>query len=241
MLVDEAQKNGICFNQAHAPYPGYAFGNNMEEYNAKMKEAIAASIKVAGLIGAKQIIVHPIDCTLVNVDQKKFNVDFYNTFTSYCEKYNVKIALENMFKRTGEGKFTENVCSYGKDLAEYYDALDPKYFTVCLDLGHSGLVGDNAADAIRVLGKERLHSLHVHDNDFRDDLHTIPYQGNMDWDDIVKALSEIEYEGDFTFEVKGKFFERYRDKPELMEKMFELLADTGKYLLRKIERLSSSI
>ena len=233
MLTDEAKKNGICFNQAHSPFPSYQFGENMDEYNAKVKPALIASIKAAGLVGAEQIIVHPIDCTTVDIDQKKFNIDFYNSLVPYCKEYNVKVALENMWKGDGNGKIIPNVCSFGKDLAEYYDELDPKYFTVCLDLGHSGLVGDTAQDAIRVLGKERLYSLHVHDNDFIHDTHTIPYQGDMDWDAIMEALSEIGYEGDFTYEVGGKLLKPYTDKPELMKKMFELLADTGKYLIGK--------
>lgn len=84
-----------------------------------------------------------------------------------------------------------NVCSYGEQLAEYYDALDPRYFTVCLDLGHSGLVGDDAAHAIRALGHRRLTALHVHDNNYMEDLHMPPFTCKLDWKAIAQALHDI--------------------------------------------------
>jgi sugar phosphate isomerase/epimerase len=45
-----------------------------------------------------------------------------------------------------------------------------------------------------------LHALHVHDNDYIDDRHTLPGLGRMDWEEIMKALAEIDYDGDFTYE-----------------------------------------
>ena len=106
------------------------------------------------------------------MDQKQFNIDFYNSLKPLCEEFGTKIALENMFGHDDRRHvMLANVCSYGEQLAEYYDALDPRYFTVCLDLGHSGLVGDDAAHAIRALGHRRLTALHVHDNNYMEDLH----------------------------------------------------------------------
>lgn len=96
-----------------------------------------------------------------------------------------------------------NVCSYGEQLAEYYDALDPRYFTVCLDLGHSGLVGDDAEHAIRALGHRRLTALHVHDNNYMEDLHMPPFTCKLDWKAIAQALHDINYTGDVTLEDDG--------------------------------------
>ena len=62
------------------------------------------------------------------------------------------------------------------------------------------MVGVEPEDAIRYLGAKRLQSLHVHDVDYITDLHTLPYQGKVNWAEITKALKEIGYEGDFTYE-----------------------------------------
>ncbi|MBR5308943.1 MAG: sugar phosphate isomerase/epimerase [Clostridia bacterium] len=237
MLLKTAKECGIYFNQAHAPFPSYRFmadKEKMDEYNEKVYPKLINSIKAAGILGAEQIIVHPIDVPDKSI-QKEFNLEFYNKLVPYCREYNIKVALENMWghSQVDTNKIVPNVCSLGRDLGDYYDALDPKYFTVCLDVGHCGLVGESADNAIRALGS-RLHALHVHDNDHVRDLHTIPYMGRMDWDAITKALADVDYDGDFTYEVCGAYTNPYKNDKILMRKAFELMEVTGRNLISKI-------
>ncbi len=233
MLKKRAEENNIYFNQAHAPHPSYRFGD--DDYNEKVKPALIRSVKAAGLVGAKQIVVHPTACP-EGVDQKKFNLDFYNTLTPYAKEFQIKIALENMWGFDSvQDKIVPNVCSFGRELADCFDALDPEYFTVCLDVGHSGLVGQSAEAAIFELGGQRLHALHIHDNDNVKDLHTIPYQGKINWDAVMTALKCIDYDGDFTYEIDGHFLSAYRTEPELMVKALELMAATGRKLIAKFD------
>lgn len=235
-----ASENGIYFNQAHAPFPSriYKLAPELnEEYNRAVAPKVIRAIKAAGILGASQIIAHPIDCP-DKTEQKKINTDFYNSLIPYAKEYNIKIALENMFTenpRSSE-KIVPNVCSFGADLAEYFDALDPKYFTVCLDLGHSGLVNDEAQNAIRTLGGNRLHALHVHDNDYLHDNHTLPYFGKMDWNEIMKALAEIGYDGDFTYEVGDAYLGHFTEEPELMRHAYEFMVHTAKHLVKKFDQ-----
>ena len=44
-------------------------------------------------------------------------------------------------------------------------------------------------------------TLHVHDNYGRADQHNFPGMGMTDWEDAVKALREIEFEGVFSLEL----------------------------------------
>ena len=232
-LKQWAEESNIYFNQAHAPFPSYRFGD--DDYNEKVKPALIRSIKAAGLVGAKQIIVHPTACP-EGVDQKKFNLDFYNSLVPYCKESHIKVALENMWGfDNAQNKIVPNVCSFGRELADYFDALDPECFTVCLDIGHSGLVGQKAEAAIFELGGQRLHALHVHDNDNVGDLHTIPYQGKINWDAVMMALKCIEYDGDLTYEVGGHFLCTYQNEPELMVKALELMVSTGRSLISKFD------
>lgn len=200
-LLDASAKYSLPFNQAHAPFPSYRFGD--DQYNDFVYEKVSLAVRIAGKIGADQIIVHPTACP-DGVDQKQFNIDFYNSLKPLCEEFGTKIALENMFARDKRRNvMVSNVCSYGEELAEYFDALDPRYFTVCLDIGHSGLVGDDAPHAIRVLGHDRLTALHVHDNDYVEDYHMMPFTFDLDWNEIAKALHDINYSGDVTLEDDG--------------------------------------
>lgn len=61
-LRQTSEKYSLPFNQAHAPFPSYRFGN--EEYNNFVYEKLKLSIRVAGKIGAEQIIVHPTACPI---------------------------------------------------------------------------------------------------------------------------------------------------------------------------------
>lgn len=157
----------------------------------------------------------------------------YNRLSVYAKEFGIKIALENMWTLDKNQKVIPNVCSFAKDLAHYYDNLDPESFTVCLDLGHGPLVSEEPKDAIKTIGAERMTALHVHDVDYIHDLHTLPYLGKIDWDQTAKALAEINYRGDFTFEIPN-FFRCF--PAELLPSAARLAHDTGRLLMQKIEK-----
>ena len=234
-LRKKAEAAGLFFNQAHAPFPGWRAGD--EAYNAKMPGRIAQSIRIAGVLGAKAIVVHPIAYTVGGEEQKRVNFEYYRALAPVAKEYGIKIALENMWGYDGRrGYIMPNVCSFGQDLAEYYDELaDPDVYTVCLDLGHCGLVGDEPDAAIRVLGHDRLGALHVHDNNYKADNHTVPYDYGMkmNWDAITKALGEIDYKGDFTFEADA-FLGRFDE--ETVPAAVNFMAAIGRRLIAKIEK-----
>jgi len=222
-----AKEHGVFFNQAHAPFPSYRVGD--EEYNKKILPKIIRSMEVASILGVKIVIVHPTDFGENNFER---NIEFYNSLAPYCKQFNIKVALENMWGWDHKRDYiVSNVCSVPDEFAEFLDALDPAYFTGCLDLGHCGLVGVDAADAIRTLGGERIGALHVHDNDYKADTHTLPFFADMNWGAITRALGEIEYKGDFTFEADAFI----RNVPEeLLFSAYKFMHDTGRYLINKI-------
>lgn len=226
-----ADSYGVVFNQAHAPFPSIREGD--EEYNKRMFKAIVRSMEVCNYLGIGIVVVHPTHFSNKE-DRKTLNQDFYNQLIPYCEKYNVKVALENMWGYNNElKKIVPNVCSTGEELAEYVDALDSKYFTVCLDLGHCALVGEDAASMIRVLGHDRVKALHVHDVDGVNDCHTAPFFEKLDWNSITKALADIEYSGDLTFEADSIYL---RKPIELLPATAKFLHDIGRVLIRMIEK-----
>lgn len=195
-LVETAQRRGVVFNQAHAPFPTVRWQDR--EYSERIWPKVIRSIEMAGLVGAKSIIVHPA-CFPENL--KENNMKMYRDLEPYAAEAGVKIALENMWGRDGKrGYIVPNVCSVPAELADYFDSLNPEHFTVCLDIGHCGLVGEDEADFIRYLGADRLGCLHIHDNNYREDSHVVPFSMNLDWKSIAGALGEIGYRGDFTLE-----------------------------------------
>lgn len=233
-LREKAAAVGLVFNQAHAPFPCWRNGD--DAYNAKMPGRLANAIRIAGVLGAKAIVIHPIAYTRPGDEQKAFNFELYRSLEPVALEYGTKIALENMWGRDSRRDYiVPNVCSYAKDLCEYYDGLNnPKAFTVCLDLGHCGLVGEEPDDAIRILGRDRLGALHIHDNTYRADTHTIPYDVGckMNWDNITRALGEIDYQGDFTYEADN-FLGRFPAADIQIPVNF--MANLGRALIEKID------
>jgi len=229
-LRKEADRIGISFNQAHAPFPVYI--DQDLAYNQMIQPLVERSIEVAGILGAKSIVVHPIDSP-GEERQKALNLSFFENLQPLCVRYGIKIALENMWSYDrSKKKFLPNVCSTGDMFVEYLNMLDPRYFTACLDLGHCGLVGEDAAQMVRQLGHDRLTALHVHDNDFTDDRHAIPFWGQMDWHAITQALADIRYSGDLTFEVDKSLT---RIPNTLIPNMMSYLQATGRHLIQMIE------
>lgn len=191
-----ALANGVYFNQAHAPFP--TVKANDEAYNSMNIPKVIRAIEIAGMMEIRNLIVHPV---AFPDHQKERNIEMYLSLAPYAKRAGVKIALENMWGRDSRrGVICKNVCSDGAELAEYADALPADLFTVCLDIGHVGLVGEYEYETIKTLGADRLTCVHIHDNDYLHDSHAAPFTMKLPWEQIAKGFSEIGYRGDLTLE-----------------------------------------
>ena len=193
-----ADELGLVCNQAHATFPPEKYGD--EEYNQATFARIVREMEAAAFVGAPIIVVHAVKPLPREVDPIAENLRFYRSLIPYCEKYNIKVAVENLFELDPLRDRRKPCCIGTSDkLAAFMDLLDNDWFTVCLDVGHAAINVEDPQDAIRTLGK-RIGCVHIHDNDFVNDRHTVPYLGKTDWDEVCKAFAEIGYRGDFTSE-----------------------------------------
>ena len=227
-----ADARGIPFRQAHAPFPS---SKSDAAYNAVAYDRILRSIEIAGMLGAKIIVVHPMHHLPYDANAaelKAMNMDFYRSLAPYAKAAGVKIALENMWQRDADKKIVPSACSRTREFVDWLDTLADDTFTACLDLGHCGLYGFDAAEVIKGLGKARLGALHVHDNDYQSDMHTIPFGGKMHWDTITDALVQIGYAGDFTLEADN-FYAPFG--AELAPAAAKMLAAVGRRLIAVME------
>ncbi len=227
-LKEYAASLGIHFNQSHAPFPTMKDGD--DEYNEIMLPRVKRAIEVAGILGAENIIVHPV---VFKENQKEKNIEMYLSLLETAKKAGVKIALENMFGATipETGKKERNVCSTPEQFSEYFDALPKEHFSCCVDIGHCALVGIEPADFIRGMG-DRVTCLHTHDNDKTDDWHFPPFTLDLNWNDITKALAEVGYNGYITLEADNIL----DDMPtELYPHMTKYLAAAAKKIADMVE------
>ena len=180
--------NGIVCNQAHAPFP-----SSVPEIRSYFKRAIECTAEAGGQI----CIIHPD-----NNKSAQENAEMYNELLPFAKDHGVKIATENMWNWDNEkDESSFAACSTSESFVEHIDVVNDDFLVACLDLGHAEMrgSGSGAPEMIRALG-HRLQALHIHDNDKWHDSHQIPFSMSMDFDAIVKALKEINYQGYFTLE-----------------------------------------
>ena len=232
-LRGKAEARGAVFNQAHAP-----FGGGYDHYTRVLIPTFPRVFEFCAELGVRQIVVHPLQQGRYYGRERELfdmNMDFYRSLIPLSEKHGIKIAIENMWQtHPVTHRICDDVCADPQELAAYYDTLDdPKHFTVCLDIGHVALCGREPEDAIRILGRDRLGALHVHDVDYVNDLHTVPYLGRINWSNVVTALADIGYKGEFTME-SDAFLARYPN--DFLPTATKFMADTTKYLAEKLEQ-----
>ena len=231
---------GLPITQTHTPFTFKAW-NDPVEYEEFIMPAIKRSVEVSGILGAEVAVVHPLHHFLYKGHEEEIyelNMNFYRSLIPICKEYNVKVGIENMFQCDPRRKhITYDTCSTIPEFLRYVDTLDSEYMVACLDTGHIGLPlrDEECWDFIRALGHDRLHSLHIHDNDYRNDQHQLPYLGKIDWNEVAKALGEIDYDGIFTYEVSTGFVGQFMDD-EFVPVAIKYMADVGKHICDLVDR-----
>lgn len=233
---EAAEKYGITFYQAHAPFPFYVDG--LAEMNEYLFEILEKCMAICDYVDCRLMIVHPAfngyDKWLEHDEEWNLNIERYTRLIPALKKYNITCCLENMFV-SHKGKIYGAVCSDMYEAAAYIDELNQiageKRFAFCFDTGHAHLIGKDVYNALLVIG-DRVEAFHIHDNDGISDQHIIPYTGKLDWDRFIAGVKAIGFKGTLSFETfnAANIFD-----PELVPDLLKLIAATGRMFARRIE------
>lgn len=233
-----AERIGIRINQTHAPAEFHKF-SDQENYKNFIYPRICRSVEISGIFGASVSVVHPIHYLYYH-DYKEelfnMNMEFYSSLIPICEKHNIRVGVENMWRHDARRRYiTFDTCGTTEEFIRYIDTLNSPWLVATLDVGHVGLpIGDDECwDFVRALGHDRLKSLHIHDNNYKDDQHLLPYLGKIDWVKLCQALGEIDYTGDFTFEVSGYMSAGMDDA--FVPVTLRYMADIGRHMIDLID------
>lgn len=229
------RKYNVPVVQTHTPFEFKDFDEPF------FMEATIRSLEASAALGAEVAVVHPLHHMVYAGHEEEIfqlNMEFYRSLIPICKSCGIKIGIENMFQSDAKrGFIVHDTCSTVEEFCRYIDTLDSEYMVACLDVGHVSLPMQtmDASDMIRILGHERLHALHIHDNDFRSDRHVAPFSGNLDWYGITKALGEIDYDGAFTYEVG---FGKYIGNADaaLYPAALRFLAEIGLHLVEQVDK-----
>lgn len=86
-------------------------------------------------------------------------------------------------------RFETCLINTAEEALRYASEIDSPNIGVLLDTYHMNIEENNIGDAIRLAG-DKLTSFHTGENN-----RTAPGRGHLDWDEIFKALSDINYKG----------------------------------------------
>ena len=103
----------------------------------------------------------------------------------YAQELNIKVAFENTKIKGYLDYVIENI--------------DNENVGICFDSGHYHVHFNDDLDFPKF--KDRIFAVHLHDNDQSDDLHLMPFEGTLDWEETIKNLKECNYDGPVTLEL----------------------------------------
>ena len=113
------------------------------------------------------------------------------------------------------------------ELIDLVDTL--KMAGIVWDTGHAHIARHRQSEALEKVGG-RLKMLHIHDNYAAADLHLPPYFGSLDWNDFLTGLKAIGYQGDINYEQNLKAV-----PSRLRAPLITYLRDTGLEFIRRLQ------
>lgn len=177
------QELGLAVTDVHASAGREKGWTSQREYERLAGvELVINRIAMAARLGSDVVILH-LPSTTAGEAEADVSARWDRIWRSLdalqapAAEHGVRIAFEN-------GNF--------HDIEKILDRHDKSYVGLCYDSGHGNLIPDGL-DRLEGL-KGRLISIHLHDNDGRDDLHGIPLTGTVDWERLCGILAGSSYE-----------------------------------------------
>lgn len=202
-LKATADRQGVYFGQAHAPaYLPWDLDPD-RYFDEEYVKLFINSIKATAWIDCPYLVFHPImfmdpeNNFFKSID---YNKRFFEILKPYALEYGVTICIENMCALNPlRNQGVPSNSSSAEKLSYLIDQLG-EGFGACLDTGHAFFCGQEPGKFARLLGS-RLKVLHMQDSDGVQDIHVPPTYGYADWQDFLKALKEINFQGILNMEV----------------------------------------
>lgn len=210
-LIDFLKASSITFNIAHAPIHYPFFFNtyyNRDDIDI-LKDRILKALDISKGVGVKRIVIH-VGTYLdenYNYDMEKsieHNIKYLEPFVKKAVENNILVAIENGTQMEKDEPLFKNTAPYVDELIKIVEYYNKKYekevLGICFDFGHANVGKLDMYNEIMKIGS-KLKVTHIHDN-YGTDSHNQPFDGTINWDNVRKALKDINYNGELTSEVR---------------------------------------
>lgn len=127
---------------------------------------------------------------------KQESLKYFEILLNECEKLRINLCLENLRR-----------LDYLKSI---FSNLESDYLKFCFDSGHANAMTRNLDVFPWELFGQKLQCLHLNDNDGIHDQHCLPFDGNINWEKLLKTIYNCNKTLPFTLEVRAS--ESYQSK-----------------------------
>ena len=207
--LEYIRKKGLNIIFAHL---GYQNINDLwleKEAGDKLVDRYKNDIKICRNNNIPMVIMHLTSKS----EAPKYNeigLKRLQEIVDYAQKLNIKVAFENT-----------KIKGY---LDYVIDNIKNKNVGICFDSGHYHVHFNDELDFSKF--KDRIFAVHLHDNDQSDDLHLMPFDGTLNWKEVMQNLKKCNYTGPITMELCYRY--EYLDMG--IEKFYKKGFEIGKKL-----------
>jgi len=199
-----AKNAGLYIENMHGPWAGAneLWTDTLSGQN--FMEEILENIKICSVFEIPTLVMH-LECKYGTEyaelpETFDIGIERWKRIINVAERLNINIAIENMAR------------------PEYLDCIfkniQSERLGFCFDSGHWNLLMPEV-DLLALYG-DKLMALHLNDNDGQEDMHSLPFAGNIDWDDIKEKLKAADYKGNIALEVGNATLEYITDPEEFL-------------------------
>lgn len=191
---DFAASHGLSFPQGHLWLRVRLCDSNTDSVGI-----LKNWLKLFAGIGIKNAVLH--------CDAKSFpegtpineiyeaNAQKLRPLAKTAEELGIRICLENL----------STTFQSAKSLLEVINRVNSPALGICLDTGHLNISGVSSQKEFILNAGDRLHALHIADNEGQADQHMMPFgRGTVDFADVMAGLKEIGYSDLFNYEIPGE-------------------------------------
>ena len=234
--ANEAAKLGVSFGQCHGYFYDFLDPSMTEEKKAYHHMLQQRSLICSRIIGAKTCVLHPETAKDgIELVKRSFdaNREYFKPLVDQMEAWDMRLAIENMcdYGIAPKRKF----CAYPEELVGFVTSFQSDKIGICWDFEHGDIMGQNQKEALLYIGSF-LFATHVSDTYSKTDntlMHVLPMTGTIHWEEIMGTLREINYQGDFCYEVHN-YMNRLPDA--VIPAALKLAYEIGEYLMSCYER-----
>ncbi len=212
-----SKKYNVDIWSFHIPFSDYFDPSSLNDEESKKAMAdFKTLIKNASQCELKNIVIHPsaeITTTKRRDERMQKAKVRLSELADYAAQFNINIAVETL-PRLCLGNCTDEM----EELISLNDKLK-----ICFDINHIEL--GTQKEFVERLG-HRIATLHVADYKIPDE-HLLPFEGNVDWKELIIALDKANYNGPFLYEasiVTKDGTNTYRD-PKLYYELHKKIED----------------